>query len=199
MLTGAAREMFDAIKLLKTAIPEHYQLAKGVNYGGRPFGQAMMQVAQLIKANVGVRVAFVDLAGGWDTHQSEAERLPPLLRGFGQGLAAFHKDLGDRMEDVVVLTMSEFGRTTRENGNGGTDHGHANMMFVMGGPVKGGKVYGTWPGLEPEQLNEDRDLALTTDFRDVFAEVLVRHLECEQPDAVFPRYPIDAKRFTGMI
>ena len=199
LLTGAAREMFDAIKLLKTAIPEHYQLAKGVNYGGRPFGQAMMQVAQLIKANVGVQVAFVDLAGGWDTHQSEADRLPPLLRGFGQGLAAFHKDLGDRIEDVVVLTMSEFGRTTRENGNGGTDHGHANMMFVMGGPVKGGKVYGTWPGLEPEQLNEDRDLALTTDFRDVFAEVLVRHLECEQPGAVFPRYPIDAKRFTGMI
>ena len=203
LLTGAAREMFEALKLLKTANPAQYKPAKGVNYGRTnnqaSLGGALMQVAQLIKANVGLQVAFVDVAGGWDTHQGEAERLTPLLRGFGRGLAAFHQDLGDRMEDVVVLTMSEFGRTARENGNGGTDHGHANAMFVMGGPVKGGKVYGTWPGLEPEQLNEDRDLALTTDFRDVFAEVLVRHLECKQPEAVFPRYSIDAKRFTGIV
>jgi uncharacterized protein (DUF1501 family) len=202
LLTGAAGEMFEAVKLLKTANPEQYEPAKGVNYGNNAdgsFGQALMQVAQLIKANVGLQVAFVDVAGGWDTHQGEAERLTPLLQTFGRALAAFHQDLGDRMEDVVVLTMSEFGRTARENGNGGTDHGHANVMFAMGGPVKGGKVYGTWPGLEPEQLNEDRDLALTTDFRDVIAEVLTRHLECERPDAVFPRYSIDAKRFTGMV
>ena len=203
LLTGAAHEMFEAVKLLKTANPAQYEPAKGVNYGPSnargSFGQALKQVAQLIKANVGLQIAFVDVAGGWDTHQGEGERLPPLLQGFGRALAAFHKDLGDRMEDVVVLTMSEFGRTARENGNGGTDHGHANVMFAMGGPVKGAKIYGIWPGLEKEQLNENRDLALTTDYRDVFAEVLVRHLECRQPDVVFPRYTVDAKRFTGVI
>ena len=164
MLTGTAQEMFDAIDFLKQANPEQYQPAKGVNYapannnnnnGG--VGRALLQIAQLIKANIGLQVAFVDVRGGWDTHQSEAFRLPPLLQRLGQALAAFHQDLGDRMEDVVVLTMSEFGRTARENGNRGTDHGHANVMFVMGGAVKGGKVYGKWPGLEKEQLNEDRD------------------------------------------
>jgi uncharacterized protein (DUF1501 family) len=103
------------------------------------------------------------------------------------------------MEDVVVLTMSEFGRTARENGNGGTDHGHANVMFVTGGAVKGGKIYGKWPGLAKGQLNEDRDLALTTDFRDVLAELLVRHLGCEKPDAIFPGYGVDAARFKGLL
>ncbi len=207
LLTGTAREMFDGIKLLKTARPEQYQPAAGVNYGPNPnnprnlgqFGSALMQVAQLIKADIGLQVAFVDVRGGWDTHSSENGRLPFLLRGFGRALAAFHQDLGDRMEDVVVLTMSEFGRTARQNGSGGTDHGHANFMFVMGGGVKGGKVYGQWPGLEKEQLNEDRDLTLTTDFRDVFAEVLVGHLGCENPDAVFPGYSIDPTRFKGFV
>lgn len=203
LLTGTAREMFEAVKQLKAARPEQYQPAKGVNYGGNndaaSLGRALMQVAQLIKANVGLQVAFVDVSGGWDTHQGEAARLTPLLRPFGQALAAFNQDLGDRMEDVVVLTMSEFGRTARENGNGGTDHGHANLMFLMGGPVKGGKSFGKWPGLAKEQLNEDRDLALTTDFRDVLAEVLIRHLGCEKPEAVFPRYPIDSQRFKAIL
>ena len=103
------------------------------------------------------------------------------------------------MEDVVVLTMSEFGRTARENGNLGTDHGKANVMFVMGGPVKGGKIYGDWPGLAPEQLNEERDLAMTTDFRDVFAEVLVGHMGAENPDVVFPDFVVDSKRFKGVL
>ncbi|MGH9383111.1 MAG: DUF1501 domain-containing protein, partial [Vicinamibacterales bacterium] len=201
LITGAARQMFDAIDLLKKVDPAKYQPADGVNYGPNndTFGQAMKQIAQLIKAKVGLQVAFVDIRANWDTHQSQSNRLPPLLQSFGRGLAAFHRDLGDRMEDVLVLTMSEFGRTARENGNAGTDHGHANVMFAMGGAIEGGKVYGKWPGLEPEQLNEDRDLALTTDFRDVFAEVLVRHLQCAKPDAVFPRYAIDSSRFAGVI
>lgn len=201
LLTGAAREMFDAMALLKTVDPGKYQPAEGVNYGplNNAFGQALKQVAQLIKADVGLQVAFIDVRGDWDTHQGQANRFPPLMQSFGRGLAAFRRDLGDRMEDVIVLTMSEFGRTARENGNGGTDHGHANVMFAMGGGIKGGKVYGKWPGLQPEQLNEDRDLALTTDFRDVFAEVLVRHLQCRTPDAIFPRYAIDATRFLGMM
>jgi uncharacterized protein (DUF1501 family) len=194
LFSDAARGMFDGIKRLKAVRLEEYRPAGGVNYGGN----AMMQVAQLIKAEVGLQVAFVDVTG-WDTHSDQSSRLPALLREFSQALAAFNRDLGDRMNDVVVLTMSEFGRTTRENGSGGTDHGHANFMFAMGGPVRGGKVYGTWPGLEKEQLNEDRDLALTTDFRDVLAEVLVRHLGCEKPDAVFPGYTIDRGRFLGII
>ncbi|MEX2272537.1 MAG: DUF1501 domain-containing protein [Vicinamibacterales bacterium] len=203
LLTGTAREMFEAIRQLKSARPEQYAPAKGVNYGGGnnpgALGNALMQVAQLIKANVGLQVAFVDVSGGWDTHASQNERLPGLLRGFGQALAAFHQDLGDRMDDVVVLTMSEFGRTARENGNGGTDHGHANFMFVSGGAVKGGRILGKWPGLAGEQLNENRDLALTTDFRDVLAELLVGHLGCEKPDAIFPGYGVDRTRFTGIL
>jgi uncharacterized protein (DUF1501 family) len=201
LLTGAAHDMFSAMELLKKVEPSKYQPADGVNYGpaNDAFGQALRQIAQLIKANVGLQVAFIDVRGEWDTHQSQPLRMTPLLQSFGRALAAFNRDLGDRMEDVVVLTMSEFGRTARENGNAGTDHGHANVMFALGGPIKGGKVFGKWPGLVREQLNEDRDLALTTDFRDVFAEVLVRHLQCQTTDKIFPRYPIDTTRFVGML
>jgi uncharacterized protein (DUF1501 family) len=203
LLSGTAREMFEAVRQLKSINLSQHAPADGVNYGqvNNPasLGNALMQVAQLIKANVGLQVAFVDVSGGWDTHAGEAERLPALLRNFSQAIAAFHQDLGDRMDDVVVLTMSEFGRTARENGNGGTDHGHANFMLVSGGPVKGGKVYGKWPGLAREQLNEDRDLALTTDFRDVLAELLVSHLGCQKPEAIFPGYGIDRARFKGLL
>lgn len=199
LLTGTARELFEGMRQLKAARPEEYRPAAGVNYGNSEIGRALLQVAQLIKADVGLQVAFVDVRGGWDTHSDESGRLPDLLRDLGQALAVFHRDLGKRMEDVAVLTMSEFGRTARENGSGGTDHGHANFMFVMGGAVHGGKVYGKWPGLEKEQLNENRDLALTTDFRDVLAEVLVGHLGCEKLSAVFPGYSIDRARFLGII
>jgi uncharacterized protein (DUF1501 family) len=194
-----AREMFETIKRLKSLRLDDYRPAAGVNYGQREFGPSMMQVAQLIKADVGLQIACVDFRGGWDTHSDETGRLPILLRDLAQGLEAFNKDLGDRMNDVVVLTMSEFGRTARENGSGGTDHGHANFMFVLGGQIHGGKVYGKWPGLEKEQLNEDRDLALTTDFRDVLAEVVVKHLGCEKPDPIFPRYSIDAGKSLRII
>ena len=202
LMTGTAREMFDAVKQLKEANLDQYRPARGVNYGGLnpgSLGGALLQISQLIKANLGLQIAFVDVSGGWDTHASEADRLPALLRGLGQALAGFAQDLGDRMEDVLVLTMSEFGRTAKENGNGGTDHGHANLMFMLGGGVKGGKTYGRWPGLAKEQLNEERDLKLTTDFRDVLAEVLVQHLGCEKPGAIFPGYAIDPVRFTGIL
>jgi uncharacterized protein (DUF1501 family) len=115
-------------------------------------------------------------------------QLANLLRDYGQALSAFWTDMGDRMADVAVVTMSEFGRTAHENGNRGTDHGHANCMFAMGGGVKGGKVYGRWPGLEKEQLYEGRDLALTTDFRDVLGEMVSRHLGNPSVGGVFPGY-----------
>ena len=201
LLSGTARELFDVSKQLQGLKPDDYRPAAGVNYPGPAdgIGAGLRQVAQMIKADVGLQVAFIDTSNGWDTHQDEAGRLPGLLNGLGQSLAAFYRDMGDRMQDVVVLTMSEFGRTARENGNRGTDHGHANFMFAVGGAVKGGKIYGKWPGLAKDQLNEDRDLALTTDFRDVLAEIVVRHLECKSPATVFPGFTVDSQRFIGIL
>lgn len=197
LLHGTGRETFEAVKMLKAADPARYQPANGAEYPRGPFGMAMQQIAQLIKADIGLEIAFAD-SEGWDTHVAQGAgqgQMAARLAEFGQGLAAFHQDLGDRMRDVVILTMSEFGRTARENGNGGTDHGHANAMFVLGGPVKGGRVYGQWPGLRPEQLYEGRDLALTTDFRDVFAEVIGRHLGLKDLAPVFPSYQASPARF----
>ncbi|HLE43966.1 MAG TPA: DUF1501 domain-containing protein, partial [Methylomirabilota bacterium] len=126
-------------------------------------------------------------------------QLANRLEEFGGGLAAFWQDLGERRGEVVVLTMTEFGRTAGENGNAGTDHGHATVMLVLGGPVRGGKVYGRWPGLAPEQLFEGRDLALTTDFRDLFAEVAVRHLGVPWTAPLFPGHRIRPEAFPGVL
>ena len=205
-LGDTGKETFGAIDMLRKADPTKYQPENGAEYprgggGGARFGQALQQVAQLIKANVGLEVAFCD-AGGWDTHVNQGNaqgQLANLLRDMGQSLAAFHKDMGDRMQDIVVVTMSEFGRTARENGTRGTDHGHANCMFVMGGDVKGGKVYGQWPGLASEQLYEGRDLALTTDFRTVLSEVLVKHQGNNALKQVFPGFAADPKKYLNLI
>ena len=150
----------------------------------------MKQIAQLVRADLGLEVAFAEL-GQWDHHANEGAstgQIANRLDDFARGIAAFAQDLGDRMADVVVVTMSEFGRTVRENGNRGTDHGHGNAMLILGGPVKGGKVYGKWPGLEREQLWQGRDLAITTDFRDVFAEGVTRHLGAKDLSKIFPGY-----------
>src|SRR5207237_6491361 len=130
--------------------------------------------------------AFAEI-GGWDHHSNETPQLTQLLQQFGNSLAAFSREMGDRMEDIVLVTMSEFGRTAKEDGNGGTDHGHGNVMMALGGPVRGGKVYGHWPGLAPEQLFEGRDLAVTTDFRDVLGELVSRHLG-QKAESVFLGY-----------
>ena len=178
LLYGTGRETFDAVKMLKAADPQRIQPANGAMYPRGRFGESLRQIAQLIRADVGLEVAFADVSG-WDTHAaqgSERGQLATRLKEFGDGLAALDRDLGDRMRDVLVLTMSEFGRTVRENGNRGTDHGHGTAMFVMGGEAVGGKVYGRWPGLGREQLHEGRDLAVTTDFRSLFAEIAVGHL-----------------------
>jgi uncharacterized protein (DUF1501 family) len=154
-----------------------------------------LQIAQLIKAGIGLEVAFADI-GGWDTHANQGNergQLSNRFREFSEGLAALYQDLGDRMENIVIITMTEFGRAIRQNGSGGTDHGHASALFVLGGPVKGGKVYGKWPGLAPDQLYEGRDLALTTDFRDVFSEILIKHTGTPDVSRVFPSYKPTAK------
>ena len=187
---GAGSEMFDAVKMLQSANPQKYQPDHGANYPRSQFGQRLRQIAQLIKSDVGLEVAFADI-GGWDTHVNQGSvqgQLAARLDDFAQSIAALTTDLGDRMENVVILTMSEFGRMAKQNGNGGTDHGHAGAMFVIGGPVKGKKVYGRWPGLAQEQLFEGRDLALTTDFRTVFSEIARRHLGASKLDAVFPGF-----------
>jgi len=201
VLHGTGNETFEAVKMLKSANPAKYTPAPGANYPRGRFGESLKELAQLIKANVGVQVAFADI-GGWDHHVNEGStqgQLANVLREFSQSLAAFWIDLGDLAEDTVVVTMSEFGRTARENGNRGTDHGHANMMFVLGGAVKGGKVYGRWPGLEPSQLYEGRDLAVTTDFRRVVGEAVYRHLENKALDQVFPGFRNQPEQFVSFL
>jgi uncharacterized protein (DUF1501 family) len=190
VLHGTGQETFDAVKTLKAADPAHYTPAANANYPKGRFGDSLKQLAQLIKANLGVQVAFADI-GGWDHHVNEGStqgQIANVLGDFSQSIAAFWTDLGDLGEDTVVVTMSEFGRTARENGNRGTDHGHANVMFVLGGPVKGGRVYGRWPGLDQSQLYEGRDLALTTDFRLVLGEVVSRYLGNKDLRTVFPGF-----------
>jgi uncharacterized protein (DUF1501 family) len=197
VLHGTGEETFDAVKMLRAADPGKYTPAAGANYPKGRFGDSLRQLAQLIKANLGVQVAFADI-GGWDHHVNEGStegQLANVLGDFSQSLAAFWTDLGDLGEDTVVVTMSEFGRTARENGNRGTDHGHANVMFVLGGPVKGGKVYGRWPGLDQSQLYEGRDLALTTDFRQVIGEAVARHLGNKNLADVFPGYDNQPAKF----
>jgi uncharacterized protein (DUF1501 family) len=196
VLRGTGRETFEAVNFLKKVNPAQYRPENGAQYPRGEFGNALAQIAQLIKAGVGLEVAFTDV-GGWDTHRGQGGargQLANLLGQFAQGLYALVTDLGPaRMQDVVVLTMSEFGRTARQNGTQGTDHGHANAMLVIGGAVRGGKVYGRWPGLREEQLHEGRDLALTTDFRDVFGEVASKHLGGVDLKKVFPGYTSEGK------
>jgi uncharacterized protein (DUF1501 family) len=197
VLHGTGQETFEAVKMLKSADPNQYRPASGANYPHGRFGDALRQTAQLIKANLGVQVAFTDISG-WDHHVNEGNtqgQLANVLREFSQSLSAFYIDLGDLAEDTVIVTMSEFGRTARENGNRGTDHGHANVMLVMGGRVRGGKAYGRWPGLENEQLNDGRDLALTTDFRQVVGEAVYRHLGNRHLAEVFPGYENNPAKF----
>jgi len=184
-LVAQGKRTFDALKTIESISKAPYTPANGAQYFGE-FGNGLRQIARLIKANVGVEAAFAEI-GGWDHHSNENGQLPPLLQQYGNSLAAFAKDMGDRMEDIVLVTMSEFGRTAAEDGNNGTDHGHGNVMFVFGGPVRGGRTLGQWPGLEPEQLFERRDLAVTTDFRSVLSELVSGHLG-QKADAAFPGY-----------
>jgi len=199
VLNGTGREAFDAMKTLRTADPTRYDAENGADYPRSPFGQALKQIAQLTKADVGLEVAFADL-GGWDTHVNQGSsqgQLAQRLDDFSRSLAALVTDLGDRMADIVVLTMSEFGRAVNENGNRGTDHGHGNAMIVIGGGVRGGHVYGKWPGLAADKRYEGRDLAVTTDFRDVFAEIVVKHMGVADPKPIFPGYAVQPAKFPG--
>jgi uncharacterized protein (DUF1501 family) len=197
VMHGSGQETFAAVKMLKAADPSKYKPGIGADYPKGRFGDSLKQLCQLIKANLGVQVAFADI-GGWDHHVNEGStqgQIANVLHEFAQSLGAFWIDLGDLAEDTVIVTMSEFGRTARENGNRGTDHGHANVMFVMGGPVKGGKVYGRWPGLDQSQLYDGRDLAVTTDFRRVLGEAVYQHLGNKALPEVFPGFDNQPAKF----
>ncbi len=201
VLHGTGQETFEAVKMLKSADPAKYLAAAGVTYPNTPFGNSLKQIAQLMKANLGVEAAFSDI-GGWDTHQNQGAatgQLANRLTEFANGIAAFWKDMGDDAESITLVTMSEFGRTARQNGTGGTDHGHANVMFVLGGQVKGGKVYGKWPGLDNGQLNEGRDLAVTTDFRRVLGEAAYKTLGAKNMEVVFPGARVSPADFLNFV
>jgi uncharacterized protein (DUF1501 family) len=187
-LETTGKDAFAAMKMVQAIGNAPYTPAGGAQYAqGGELGRALEQLARFIKADVGVEAAFAEM-GGWDLHGNEPGQLFGLARQFSTAISAFATDLGDRMEDVVLVTMSEFGRTARENGNQGTDHGHGSLMMVVGGPVAGGKVYGKWPGLAPEQLFEGRDLAVTTDYRDVLGELVRGHLGRKDLSKVFPGF-----------
>lgn len=207
-LGETGKETFEAVNFLKSANPSQYKPENGAIYPNSDFGRSMQQIAQLIKAGVGLEVAFTDTGRdiNWDTHLNQAQGNAPsrgqyagYMTNFSNAIAAFVTDLGKRMDDVVVLTMSEFGRTARENGSRGTDHGHGNAMLVLGNSVKGGKIYGDWKGLKADQLYEGRDLAVTTDFRDVFAEVASKHLGSRDLATLFPKYSVNKSAFRGFI
>ncbi len=196
VLRGAGQEAFEAMAVVKQA-----DLAPADGGGGYPtvpLGQALRQVAQLVKAEVGLELAFAE-TGGWDTHAGQPGQQAARLRELGQALAAFRTDLGARFEDVVLVTLTEFGRTVRENGNRGTDHGHGSVSLVLGGPVRGGGLRGRWPGLRSHDLYEGRDLAVTTDFRALLAELLVRHLGLEDLRPVFPGFDGGSRSFPGVL
>jgi uncharacterized protein (DUF1501 family) len=202
ILSPTANDAFEAMRTL-AAKSGAYRPANGAQYPRTPYGQALQEIARLAKADVGLEIAFAE-SNQWDHHANEGAAIGQIanrLDDFASGIAALAQDLGDRMADTIILTMSEFGRTVAENGNRGTDHGHGNAMIAIGGNVKGGAVYGKWPGLAVNDRFEGRDLAITTDFRDVFGEVVMRHLGADEATAarVFPGYGVKPRQFRGLL
>jgi uncharacterized protein (DUF1501 family) len=189
-VTSSGRHAFAALDLLEKKLA---QSKPGDGYPNGPIANSLKPIAQLIKSGVGLRVGCVD-AGGWDTHVAQPGQLQGNLRQLGESLAAFFRDLGPRSDDVVLVAATEFGRTARQNGANGTDHGHGSVAFVLGGGVQGGRVHGKWPGLNDDQLYEGRDLAVTTDLRSVLAAAAVSQLGVDDVGALFPGFkgaPLD--------
>jgi uncharacterized protein (DUF1501 family) len=192
MLSSSAGLVFDTAEMLQQLSAEPYIPSGDSAYPDTEFGMGLKQIAQLIKAEVGLEVACIDL-GGWDTHEGQGTldgTFSQLLQELSGGLHALYTDLSEQMRDITVVTMSEFGRCLQENGSAGTDHGHGNIILLMGGGVKGGQVFSDWPTLEPESLS-DGDLAVTTDYRDVLAEVLAQRLGNDQLTEIFPRHRVN--------
>jgi uncharacterized protein (DUF1501 family) len=182
------REALKAIRILKAAPEIGAPPAAGVVYPDVPLGGSLRQAAQLVKAALGTRCIFVDVPGNFDTHSQQIKENLRDYTELASALAAFDADLGKEMDRVVVMVVTEFGRAVYESGAGGTDHGTGAAMILLGGPVRGGRVHGQWPGLKKSQLFLERDLAATTDFRDAFAEVARQHLKLGDVSGLFPGY-----------
>lgn len=196
-----AATTLSAAEILRSINANGYTPANNAEYPDTDFGQGLLQIAQMIKAEIGLEVAAIDI-GGWDTHAAQGALdgdLPGLLLDFGDSLAAFYHDLGDLTQRVTVVTMSEFGRRVAENGSTGTDHGHGGVMFAIGKNVNGGQVFGAWPGLAPENLYGPGDLNSTTDYRDILSEVLQKRMRNDNLDYIFPSHsdPINLGVFKG--
>ena len=188
LLRDTGRETFEATEMLQRLDVQSYRPARGAQYPRSALGDALRQIAFLVKSNVGLEVAFAESLG-WDTHIQQGAQFGAFAQrsqDLAESIAAFWTDLGSHRDDVVVLTMTEFGRTVAENGSAGTDHGHGSCLFVLGNEVDGGKVHGQFPGLDREALYEGRDLPVTTDFRSVFSEVAGRHLGVTDRATLFP-------------
>lgn len=200
-MRGVGDEAFQAMKDLDAKDPRAIKPANGAAYPNSALGKRMQQIARLIKADLGLRIAVTD-CGGWDTHvgQGSSEgQLANRLQDFGDCLAAFLTDCSDRMDDICLVTLTEFGRTAKENGNRGTDHGHGSAAFIAGGAIKGGRVLNAWKGLRDQDLNEARDLALAFDTRAILGEVLTKHLGLRDLGAVFPGYTNDPRAWAGAL
>lgn len=183
----AGKETLELLRSLEKLDPAAYRPEAGAAYPDTEMGRRLKQVAQLIKADVGLEIAQVDL-GGWDAHVAQPTLMTGLMKELAQGIHAFWADLGARMNRVTLVAMSEFGRRVHENSGLGTDHGRATAMFLAGAGIRGGKVYGRWPGLHSDQLDRDGNLRVTTDYRDILGEVLERRLRNPHLAEVFPRY-----------
>lgn len=187
MLSTAGRGTLSLLRRLEALDPDRYRPEAGARYPETEFGRGLRQVAQLVRAEVGLEIAEVDL-GGWDAHAAQSAVMDGLMSQLAEGLAAFALDLGDRMARVTLVALSEFGRRVHENSSLGTDHGRGTAMLLLGGGIRGGRVYGRWPGLAPDALDSDGNIPVTTDYRDVLSEVVERRLRCPAVEQVFPGY-----------
>lgn len=190
LLNKTGKESFDAMKMLNSNDIKNYQPANGAVYPNSALGNSLKQIATLIKMNIGLEVAFAEV-GGWDTHFNQGTANGSLarnLKDFSDSIAAFWKDMDAHQDEVTLMTMTEFGRTAHQNGTGGTDHGRASCLFVLGNDVAGGKVYNNIKSLAIQDLEDGRDLPVTTDFRSVFSAVADSHLKINDDKKLFPEW-----------
>lgn len=191
LIDEVANNTLDSMRFLNTKVSangsaiDNAYLRKAGYLENNPFSRSLASLAQVIKLDVGLQVATVDY-GGWDTHEHQPNVFANLTEGLSKSLGAFYNDVANQNKNITVLVMSEFGRRLKANKSGGTDHGHGNVMLVLGNKVNGGKMYGQWPGLSNEQLDNHVDLAVTTDYRTVLSEIVVRRLQSKKLGYIFP-------------
>ncbi len=188
-LDKVAQATFNGLEEVASINPEDFPVENDATYPSSGFGNRFKDLALLIKSGIGVEMASIDI-GGWDTHNDENTALTPLAQDFAETLATFYTDMGDRMQNITIIALTEFGRRVAENGSGGTDHGTGNVAFVMGGSVNGGQVFTDWPGLRAEDLVGPGDLLPTTDYRTVIAELMEKRMNYTNFEELFPDFEV---------